>query len=183
MLDTITDRFVDRRAAGRELGERLSSLAVENPVVLGLARGGVPVAYEVAKALEAPLDVLVVRKIGAPGNPEYGIGAIAEGGITVLDHHAIRRLLISGEELESVIALARAQVDARVARYRRDRPPLEVEGHTPSSSMTGWRPAVPLGLRYARSASDSHAGGCSRSRWGRRRRSRHCAKRPTMSSA
>ena len=130
MVEVVTRRFVDRHAAGRELGERLSSLAAEDPVVLGLARGGVPVAYEVARALGAPLDVLVVRKIGAPGNPEYGIGAIAEGGIMVLDHRAIRRLLISGEELESVVALARAQVDARVARYRRDRPRLDVEGHT-----------------------------------------------------
>ena len=90
MRETIIRRFTDRRAAGRELGERLSSLAVENPVVLGLARGGLPVAYEVAQRLGAALDVLVVRKIGAPGNPELGIGAIAEGGIRVLDRDTVR---------------------------------------------------------------------------------------------
>ena len=72
-------RFADRRTAGRELGERLRDLSLEDPVVLGLARGGVPVAYEVAQTLEAPLDVLVVRKLGAPGNPELGIGRDRRG--------------------------------------------------------------------------------------------------------
>jgi len=85
MLETSIRRYADRRAAGRELGERLSSLAVENPIVLGLARGGMPVTFEVARALRAPLDVLVVRKIGAPGNPELGIGAIADGDVRVLN--------------------------------------------------------------------------------------------------
>jgi putative phosphoribosyl transferase len=130
MLKAVTRRFTDRHAAGRELAERLSSVAIEDPVVLGLARGGVPVAYEVAKALRAPLDVLVVRKIGAPGNPEYGIGAIAEGGVRVLNHEAVRHLLISVEELEAAIARARAEVDARVQRYRGGRPPLELKGRT-----------------------------------------------------
>ena len=130
MLETVTRRFADRRAAGRELAERLSSLAAEDPVVLGLARGGVPVAYEVAQALGAPLDVLVVRKIGAPGNPEYGIGAIAEGDVRVLNQDAVRHLLVSVEELEAAVARARAEVDARVQRYRGGRPPLEVKGRT-----------------------------------------------------
>ena len=98
--------------------------------MLGLARGGVPVAYEVAQALAAPLDVLVVRKIGAPGNPEYGIGAIAEGDVRVLNQDAVRQLLVSVEELESAVARARAEVDARVHRYRAARPPLEVKGRT-----------------------------------------------------
>ena len=89
---TITGRFTDRRAAGQALGERLSSLPLDDPVVLGLARGGVPVAYEVAQRLGAALDVLVVRKIGAPGNPELGIGAIAEGGVRVLDRDAVQGL-------------------------------------------------------------------------------------------
>jgi putative phosphoribosyl transferase len=102
----------------------------ENPIVLGLARGGVPVAYEVAQALGAPLDVLVVRKIGAPGNPEYGIGAIAEGDVRVLNQDAVRHLLVSVEELEAAIARALAEVDARVERYRGGRPPLEVRGQT-----------------------------------------------------
>ena len=130
MLETITRRFADRHSAGRELAERLSSLATEEPIVLGLARGGVPVAYEVAKALRAPLDVLVVRKIGAPGNPEYGIGAIAEGDIRVLDQEAVRHLLVSVEELQAAVARARVEVDARVQRYRGGRPPLGVKGRT-----------------------------------------------------
>ncbi|MGZ4198520.1 MAG: phosphoribosyltransferase, partial [Solirubrobacteraceae bacterium] len=130
MLETITRRFADRHSAGRELAKRLGSLATEEPVVLGLTRGGVPVAYEVAKALRAPLDVLVVRKIGAPGNPEYGIGAISEGDIRVLNPEAVRHLLVGVEELEAAVARARAEVDARVQRYRAGRPPLEVTGRT-----------------------------------------------------
>jgi len=130
MLETIVRRYADRCAAGRELGERLSSLAIENPVVLGLARGGMPVAFEVAQAMRAPLDVLVVRKIGAPGNPELGIGAIAEGDVRVLNQEMIRELLVGVEELEAAIARARAEVEARVKRYRGGRPPLEVKGRT-----------------------------------------------------
>jgi putative phosphoribosyl transferase len=130
MLDTVTRRFADRRAAGRELAKCLSPFAGEDPVVLGLARGGVPVAYEVAKALGAPLDVLVVRKIGAPGNPEYGIGAIAEGDVRVLSQAAMRDLLVSVDELEAAVARARAEIDTRVQRYRGGRPPLEVNERT-----------------------------------------------------
>ena len=87
-------------------------------------------AYEVAQRLGAGLDVLVVRKIGAPGNPEFGIGAIAEGGIRVLDHNTVRALLVSTEELEAAIARATAEVEARVQRYRGGRPPLDVVGRT-----------------------------------------------------
>jgi putative phosphoribosyl transferase len=128
--DTTTRRFADRRAAGRELAARLRSLATDDPVVFGLARGGIPVAYEVAQALGAPLDVLVVRKIGAPGNPELGIGAVAEGDVRVLDQDAVRRMLVSVEELDAAIVRARAEVAARVERYRGGRPPLVVRGRT-----------------------------------------------------
>lgn len=130
MLEAITRRFADRHAAGRELGERLSSLTLQDPVVLGLARGGVPVAYEIANRLDAPLDVLVVRKIGAPGNPELGIGAIAEGNVRVLNQDVLRHLLVSVEELDAAVARARAEVDARVQRYRPGRRPVEVKGRT-----------------------------------------------------
>jgi putative phosphoribosyl transferase len=128
--DTITRRFADRRAAGRELAVRLRRLGIEDPIVFGLARGGVPVAYEVARALDAPLDVLVVRKIGAPGNPELGIGAVAEGGVRVLDSKAVRRMLVSVEELDAATAGARREVEARVERYRGGLPPLDVRGRT-----------------------------------------------------
>jgi len=123
-------RYLDRRDAGRQLAGVVRALAPKDPIVLGLARGGVPVAYEVARTLAAPLDVLVVCKIGAPGNPEYGIGAIAEGDVRVLNETAVQRLCISHEELEAAIVHARAQVADRVARYRGTRPPLAVEGHT-----------------------------------------------------
>jgi putative phosphoribosyl transferase len=130
VLETTIRRYTDRRAAGRELAERLSSLATENPVVLGLARGGMPVAFEVARALRAPLDVLVVRKIGAPGNPELGVGALAEGDVRVLNQDVIRELLVSPEELEAAVARARAEVADRVERYRGGRPPVGVKGRT-----------------------------------------------------
>ncbi len=107
----------------------MSPLASEDPVVLGLARGGVPVAYEIAQTLKAPLDVLVVRKIGAPGNREYVIGAIAEGDVRVLNYKAIRSLLIGVEELESAIARERAEIDQRVQR-RGGRRPIELKGRT-----------------------------------------------------
>jgi len=123
-------RFTDRRAAGRELGRRLNAAAIEDPVVLGLARGGMPVAHEIAAALDAPLDVLVARKIGAPGNPELGIGAVAEGGVRVLDYESVRHLLISSEELETSIKRATAEVLARVQRYRGARPRRQARGRT-----------------------------------------------------
>ncbi len=82
--------FRNRRHAGRALGERLCFWADAHPVVLGLPRGGVPVGYEVARALGAPLDVIVARKIGAPGNPELGLGAVAEDGVRVFNAAALR---------------------------------------------------------------------------------------------
>src|SRR6185437_15100362 len=85
-------RFRDRRDAGRQLSERLVGSRLHDPLILALPRGGVPVAFEVAKALSAPLDVFIVRKIGAPGQPELGIGAIAEGGEVVAYGAALRRL-------------------------------------------------------------------------------------------
>ena len=125
-----TRPFRDRREAGRELAVAVGSLELEDPVVVGLPRGGVPVAYEVARALGAPLDVLVARKIGAPGNPEFAIGAVAEGGVRVLDHHTIGRLLIGHEELEYAIARALAELEERAGRYRGTREPIPVAGRT-----------------------------------------------------
>ena len=122
--------FRDRREAGRALAEVVRSRELDAPVVFGLPRGGVPVAFEVATALDAPLDVIVARKIGAPSNPELAIGAIAEGGVQVLDHALIRRLFVSHEELEHAIARATAELLERVARYRRGAPPVSLEGRT-----------------------------------------------------
>jgi predicted phosphoribosyltransferase len=123
-------RFSDRRDAGRQLAERLLSLAPEEPVVVALPRGGVPVAREVALALEAPLDILAVRKLGAPHNPEYGIGAVAEDGTRVIDPEAIAVLGIDGGVLESIVEREVAELRRRVALYRDSRPPLDLRGQT-----------------------------------------------------
>jgi putative phosphoribosyl transferase len=122
--------FRDRSEAGRALAEAVRSLDLDDPVVFGLPRGGVPVAFEVARALDAPLDVLVARKIGAPGNPELAIGAVSEGGVQVLDHAMIGRLLVGHEELEHAIARASGELEERVARYRRVQDPVPVDGRT-----------------------------------------------------
>jgi putative phosphoribosyl transferase len=122
--------FRDRHEAGRVLAESVRDLRLEAPVVIGLPRGGVPVAYEVALALDAPLDVLVARKIGAPGNPELAIGAVAEGGARVLDEEMIRRLMVSHEELERSIARATDELQARLGRYRLGGERIPLAGRT-----------------------------------------------------
>ena len=98
--------------------------------MIGLPRGGVPVAFEVARALAAPLDVLVVRKIGAPGNPELGIGAVAEGGVRFLNEESLRLLQVSPEELSHTVARAERELQERSQRYRGVRAPLDVSGRT-----------------------------------------------------
>jgi predicted phosphoribosyltransferase len=123
-------RFANRQEAGRQLAERLLPLAPENPVVVALPRGGLPVAREVALALKAPLDILAVRKLGAPHNPEYGIGAVAEDGTRVIDQEAIAGLGINGGVLESIVERETAELRRRVDLYRGDRPPLHLAGRT-----------------------------------------------------
>lgn len=122
--------FADRREAGRRLARELLPLADQNPVVLALPRGGVPVAREIAVALGAPLDILAVRKLGAPGNPEYGVGAVAEDGSRVIDPEAVRQLGIGPEILDSIIAAETAELARRVAAYRGEQAPLELTGRT-----------------------------------------------------
>jgi predicted phosphoribosyltransferase len=110
--------FRDRHAAGRALAAALRGHVDGDVVVLGLPRGGVPVAAEVARALAAPLDVIVVRKLGVPGHPEYAMGAIGEGGVRVLDGDVIRSMRVSDEALARVSAQERAELERRVRRYR-----------------------------------------------------------------
>src|SRR3954470_8462732 len=99
-----TPPFADRREAGRQLASRLSGYRGRpDVVVLGLPRGGVPVAFELAEALKAPLDVFVVRKIGMPGQPEFAIGAIASGGIRVLSHDVIAMYGVPVRQIETII--------------------------------------------------------------------------------
>ncbi len=122
--------FHDRHEAGRRLAERLEHLRSEHPVVLGLPRGGVPVAYEVARSLEAPLDALLVRKLGAPLRPEFGVGAIAEGDVRIIDHRALAALGIEPEELKEVVARETAELERRQRLYRGTRPPVRLEKRT-----------------------------------------------------
>lgn len=123
-------RFADRADAGRQLAERLLPFAYENPLVIGLPRGGIPVAREVALALHAPLDFLAVRKLGAPHNPEYGIGAVAEGGVRVIDAEAIAILGLRNSAVDAITARETAELERRAGLYRDGRPPLNVNGHT-----------------------------------------------------
>ncbi|GBD83817.1 putative phosphoribosyl transferase/MT0597 [bacterium BMS3Abin02] len=122
--------FQDRNDAGRRLAENLRDLAGPQTVVVGLPRGGVVVASEVSAAIEAPLDVLVVRKLGAPGQPELGIGAIAEDDVEVLNRDLIGMLGITKADLDTVRKAERAELERREARYRRGAPPLPVAGKT-----------------------------------------------------
>jgi predicted phosphoribosyltransferase len=123
-------RFANRRDAGRRLADQLRRLDLDAPVVLGLPRGGVPVAYEVACALDAPLDVLVARKIGAPFQPELGVGAIAEGGVTVFDQATLRSLRLEVSDLDTTVTREQAELQRRVERYRGAAEPPDVTGRT-----------------------------------------------------
>jgi putative phosphoribosyl transferase len=125
-----TMRFPDRRAAGKELAGRLASLAAERPIVLGLPRGGVVVADEIATALAAELDVVIVRKIGAPGRPELAAGAVGERGVLVLNEDVVGHLRISEDQLTSTVELELAELSRRAGLYRAGRPPLEVSERT-----------------------------------------------------
>ena len=123
--------FFDRQDAGRQLARELSRRGLcDDVVVLGLPRGGVPVAFEVAEALRAPLDVFVVRKLGVPGQEELAMGALATGGVRVLNAEVVTAL---GIELSTVDVVARREqeeLERREQLYRGDRPPLAVEGKT-----------------------------------------------------
>jgi predicted phosphoribosyltransferase len=124
-------RFRDRREAGRLLATKLSAYANRPDVlVLALPRGGVPVAAEVARALGAPLDVFVVRKLGVPGHEEYALGAIATGGVRVLNEDVVRALRISDRVIDAVAAREQEELARRERVYRGDRPPLDARGRT-----------------------------------------------------
>lgn len=122
--------FIDRAEAGRRLAHRLEFLQSEDLVVLGLPRGGVPVAYEVAIALDAPLDVLVVRKLGLPHNPEVAMGAIGEGGTRVLDAEIMQLARVDKDDLDQVERMEKDELASRVLRFRQGRNRLDLEGKT-----------------------------------------------------
>lgn len=121
--------FRDRSDAGRKLAAQLEHLSAEKPIILGLPRGGVPVAAQVAQALDAPLDVIVVRKLGAPLNEEFAIGAIGDG-VEVLNTETIRSLGVTPEQLQRVRTREQKELSRRLERFRAGRPPLDLHGRT-----------------------------------------------------
>ncbi|MFJ3169657.1 phosphoribosyltransferase family protein [Streptomyces roseus] len=122
--------FTDRDDAGRRLGTELARYAVGHPVVLGLPRGGVPVAFHVAHALGAPLDVIVVRKLGVPYQPELAFGAIGEGGVRVISEDIVRRGRLTPRDVAAVEEAELAELTRRAARYRAGRPQEDLRGRT-----------------------------------------------------
>lgn len=124
------ERFRDRRDAGRALARRLLEVELDAPVVVALPRGGVPVAYEVAQALAAPLDIALVRKLGAPGRPELGIGALGEDGTAVLDGETIAALGVTRAQIEATVEREAGELERRRRLYRGDRPAIDVRGRT-----------------------------------------------------
>lgn len=123
----MTSPFRDRRDAGRRLAVEISHLAGRpDVVVLALPRGGVPVAFEVARAIDAPLDVFLVRKLGVPGHEELAMGAIATGGVRLLNGPVVRELRIPPEVIDRVAEEQREELERRESIYRDDRPPIEV---------------------------------------------------------
>jgi putative phosphoribosyl transferase len=122
--------FIDRRDAGRQLALRLTGLAPQRPLVIALPRGGVPVAFEVARMLAAPLEVLAVRKLGAPGNPELAVGAIAEHGSAVLDAMTAARVGMTQQVLDATVEREMRELHRRVEHYRDGRAPADLRGRT-----------------------------------------------------
>jgi putative phosphoribosyl transferase len=123
--------FRDRREAGQRLAAQLTAYAGrEDVLVLGLPRGGVPVAYEVARALHAPLDVLLVRKLGLPGHEELAMGAIAAGGVQVLNEAVVDELGIPDRIIDAVAAREQPELARRERAYRADQPPIDMHGKT-----------------------------------------------------
>jgi putative phosphoribosyl transferase len=122
--------FEDREEAGRRLAGRLASYSDKRPVVFALPRGGVPVGVEVSRALNAPLEVIVARKLGAPGQPEFGIGAVAPGGVRILNERVVRALGVPDDYLDWISARESEEVERRLRLFRGDRPYPDLEGRT-----------------------------------------------------
>lgn len=120
--------FHDRTAAGRKLAQRLNYLKNKEVVVLGLPRGGVPVAFEVAQEINAPLDVIVVRKLGVPSQPELAMGAVGEGGVVIKNDQVIQMARISTEQFAQAQARENEEVTSRATKFREGRSPVSLKG-------------------------------------------------------
>ncbi|HST34544.1 MAG TPA: phosphoribosyltransferase family protein [Solirubrobacteraceae bacterium] len=125
-----TRRFEDRRGAGKELAALLERFREQQPVIAGMPRGGVPVAAEVASALGAPLDVAIVRKVGAPRNPEFAIGAVAEGGVRLLSDQEAHALGLAPAEVRALYERAERELSDYAGRYRGCEEPARLDGRT-----------------------------------------------------
>lgn len=126
-----TPKFKDRHEAGRALAAHLRHYAgTADLQVLALPRGGVPVGYEIARELKAPLDLFLVRKLGVPGHEEYAMGAIAAGGIRIVDESVVRALSISEDQIATVASQEQQELERRDREYRAGLPELEIEGRT-----------------------------------------------------
>jgi putative phosphoribosyl transferase len=127
----IMTHFKDRHDAGRQLAKQLEAYAgIPNVLVLGLPRGGVPVAYEVARALRAPLDIFIVRKLGVPGHEELAMGAIASGGVRVLNPAILQALDIPEDSIAPIVAKEQKELERREQLYRGNRPESDIQGRT-----------------------------------------------------
>src|SRR5689334_19879818 len=127
----MAERFLNRTDAGRQLAAELTRYGARSDVlVLGLPRGGVPVAFEIAMAIDAPLDVFVVRKLGLPGHEEFGIGAIASGGVRVVDESVLRSYGVDANTLDQITERERRELERREHLYRDDRPFPPVQNRT-----------------------------------------------------
>lgn len=122
--------FVNREDAGRRLAAELSSYAAQHPIILALPRGGVPVGYEIARELHAPLDVWVVRKVGVPWHPELGAGAVAEGGFVYLNPEVLEHIGLSEAELTELVQSKKREVEERVQLFRGGHPPPVLRDRT-----------------------------------------------------
>jgi putative phosphoribosyl transferase len=126
----LTVLFTDRADAGKRLARQLAWMRPDNVVVLGLPRGGVPVAFEVAEGLGAPLDVIVVRKLGLPVQPELAMGAVGEGGILIINHEVVRRSWVSPEDVAAAERRERQELERQAGRFRAGRARVGVGGRT-----------------------------------------------------
>ena len=120
--------FTDRADAGRQLAHLLSHYQTAKPVIIGLPRGGVPVAREVADALRAPLDVIVVRKLGVPGHEEFAFGALSEDNVLVIDHNTVAEVGMTQMHIDAVVAEQRKELDRRLALIRKRHTQVELKG-------------------------------------------------------
>jgi putative phosphoribosyl transferase len=120
--------FKDREDAGRKLAKKLMAYQGKDAIVLALPRGGIPAAVEIAKALDLPLDITVARKLGAPGYAEFGVGAIAQGGIMVLNPGSLEAVAVTEKELKDIITEETAEMERRIALYRGNRHNPQIKG-------------------------------------------------------